>query len=234
MLAAVEVEWGAPPEAVVIWLHGLGADGHDFEGVVPQLGLPDSPGVRFVFPHAPVRPVTINGGMPMRAWYDVCDLDIPAREDEEGIRGSARRIAALIRREEERGIPASRIVLAGFSQGGAVALYAGLRHDERLAGILALSTYLPLAGVLSSEAHGANAAVPILMVHGRDDTVIPLRYGELSAERLRQMGYSVEWRVFSMGHSVCAEELVLVGAWLRRVLSLGARRGQGDRSGHGT
>jgi phospholipase/carboxylesterase len=214
----VEVEPRAPADAAVILLHGLGADGHDFESLVPELRLPASPSVRFVFPHAPIRPVTINGGYRMRAWYDIAGLDRRAPQDERGIRESAASLRALVAREHERGIPSDRIVLAGFSQGGAIALFTGLREPERLAGILALSTYLPLGERLAEEAHPANAAVPIFMAHGTLDPMIPLALAEGSRDLLAAGGHDVEFRTYPMPHSVSAEEVADVRAWLRRVL----------------
>jgi phospholipase/carboxylesterase len=213
-----EVEPPRPADASVILLHGLGADGHDFESLVPELRLPASTAVRWVFPHAPIRPVTINGGCRMRAWYDIVGLDRRSVQDEKGIRESAETARALIARERERGITLDRIVLAGFSQGGAIALFAGLRHPERLAGILALSTYLPLAERLEAEAHPANAAVPIFMAHGTLDPLVPLALGEGSRELLASRGYDVDWRTYPMPHSVSAEEVADMGEWLSRVL----------------
>jgi phospholipase/carboxylesterase len=213
MPEAVEHESGPKPEAAVIWLHGLGADGHDFEPLVPELGLAAAPAVRFVFPHAPVRPVTINMGMRMRAWYDVARLG-GGPEDEAGIRASQAALAALIDRETARGIAPGRVVLAGFSQGGAIALQCGLRHPQRLAGILALSTYLPLAATLAAEASDANRSVPLFMAHGSADEMIALERAERSRDALRTLGYRVEWRVYPMGHAVCAQEVGDIAAWL--------------------
>lgn len=214
----VEVEPSRPADASVILLHGLGADGHDFESLVPELRLPAPAAVRWVFPHAPVRPVTINGGYRMRAWYDILGLDRHAVQDEKGIRESAETARALVARERERGIASDRIVLAGFSQGGAIALFAGLREARRLGGILALSTYLPLADRLDAEAHPANAAVPIFMAHGTLDSLVPLSLGEGSRELLAARGYDVDWRTYPMPHSVSAEEVADVRQWLLRVL----------------
>jgi len=214
----VEIEPSAPADASVVLLHGLGADGHDFESLVPELRLPPSPAIRWVFPHAPVRPVTLNGGYRMRAWYDILGLDRQAAQDERGVRESAEMAAALIRRENERGVPSDRIVLAGFSQGGAIALFAGLRHPERLAGILALSTYLPLDSSLAAEAHPANAAVPIFMAHGRFDPVVPLALGEHTRDLLVARGYDVDWHTYPMQHSLCPEEIDDIRAWLLKVL----------------
>jgi phospholipase/carboxylesterase len=214
----VEVEPRSGAEACVILLHGLGADGHDFESLVPELRLPSSTAVRWVFPHAPVRPVTINGGARMRAWYDIAGLDRRAPQDEAGIRASAEAVRALLARERERGIASDRIVLAGFSQGGAIALFAGLREPARLAGILALSTYLPLADRLGAEAHPANAAVPILMAHGTHDSMVPLALAEGSRTLLLERGYDLDFRTYPMPHSLCAEEVADIREWLLRVL----------------
>jgi phospholipase/carboxylesterase len=216
-LETIDIETGREPRAAVIWLHGLGADGHDFEPIVPELGMPAAaPGVRFVFPHAPLQPVTINGGAVMRAWYDVTG---DGRQDTAGIRASQVRLEALIARERARGVAASSIVLAGFSQGGAIALQAGLRHPERLAGILALSTYLPLPDTLAQEASEANRDLPIFMAHGTQDPLIPLSWAKRSRDQLAALGYTVEWREYPMPHSVCAEEIEDVGRWLRAVLT---------------
>jgi phospholipase/carboxylesterase len=212
-LETIEIETAASPDAAVIWLHGLGADGHDFEPVVPELRLPAELGVRFVFPHAPVRPVTLNMGMRMRAWYDIYQLG-GGREDAEGIRASQALTEGLIARERSRGIAPDRIVLAGFSQGGAIALHTGLRHADRLAGILALSTYLPLSGMLPAEASAANRAAPIFMAHGRFDDVIPIGRARQSRALLEQQGYPVAWHEYSMPHSVCGEEIGDISGWL--------------------
>jgi phospholipase/carboxylesterase len=214
----LELETGAAPDAAVLWLHGLGADGHDFEPVVPMLGLPASLALRFVFPHAPVRPVTINMGMAMRAWYDILQLGGSGPEDEDGIRASQRLLEGLIAREQARGIDASRIVLAGFSQGGAIVLQTGLRHATRLGGILALSTYLPLAKTLADERHRANFEAPIFMAHGTMDDLIPVSWAEASRDALKAIGYPVEWHAYPMGHAVCPEEIEAIGKWLLRVL----------------
>jgi len=211
------------PEASVIWLHGLGADGHDFVPVVPELRLPGSLAVRFVFPHAPPRPVTVNNGMRMRAWYDIVALSASGPQDEAGIRQSAGLLEQYIRREVELGIAADRIVVAGFSQGGAIALHGGLRYPERLAGVLALSSYLPLQDRLAAEAAKANRDVPILMCHGRDDPVLPMQLGAMSRDRLRALGYAVKWKEYRMQHQVCMEEIADIAAWLQgRLSSVGA------------
>ena len=213
----VEVETGAKPGAAVIWLHGLGADGHDFEPLVPALRLPARLAVRFVFPHAPARPVTINMGMRMRAWYDIFQLG-GGIEDEAGIRESQNLLEGLITRERTRGIEARRIVLAGFSQGGAIALQTGLRHPERLAGIMALSAWLPLASTLQAERHAMNADLPIFMAHGSMDEMIGLDRAELSRRRLEALGYSPQFHEYPMGHAVCPEEIADIAAWLGKVL----------------
>jgi phospholipase/carboxylesterase len=216
-LEAVEIETVASPDASVIWLHGLGADGHDFEPVVPELRLPPTLRLRFVFPHAPVRPVTLNMGMRMRAWYDILQLGGGA-EDDVGVRASQGMVEALIERERSRGVAARRIVLAGFSQGGAIALHTGLRHGQRLAGILALSTYLPLAGTLQAERSEANRDVPIFMAHGEFDDIIPLARAQQSRQALAAQGYALQWHSYPMPHSVCGEEIADVSAWLPTVL----------------
>jgi phospholipase/carboxylesterase len=213
----VEHESAPSPDAAVIWLHGLGADGHDFEPVVPQLRLPRELRVRFVFPHAPVRPVTINMGMAMRAWYDILQLG-GGPEDEAGIRDSQALLEALIARECQRGVPARRIVLAGFSQGGAIALHTGLRHAERLAGILALSTYLPLAGTVAAERSAVSGDVPIFMAHGSLDDMIPVDRARQSRLALERLGYKVEWREYPMPHAVCGEEIADIAGWLGAIL----------------
>jgi phospholipase/carboxylesterase len=217
LLDSIEIETGANPERSVVWLHGLGADGNDFVPIVPELDLPDA-AIRFVFPHAPMQPVTINAGMVMRAWYDISDAAI-RREDERGVRASQARVEALIEREKSRGTPASRLVLAGFSQGGAIALQTGLRHRERLAGIMALSSYLPLADQLAAEAAGANKSVPVFMAHGNQDPIVVPERAIRSREVLEGLGYAVEWHEYRMPHSVCAEEVTDLSAWLRRVLA---------------
>lgn len=234
-LQTVEVEPDGPADATVVLMHGLGADGHDFETLVFELRLPQASRIRWVFPHAPVRPVTLNGGMPMRAWFDIIGLDRRSEEDDVGIRESGEGIAALVRRERERGIRPERIVLAGFSQGGAMALFTALRESERIAGVLALSTYLPLARTLESEAHEANRGVPILMAHGSFDPVVPLALGEASRDALGSLGYDVDWRTYPMPHSLCAEEVEDIREWLMRVLpvreSVPTSKGAGPAGG---
>jgi phospholipase/carboxylesterase len=219
VLETLELETGPSPKAAVIWLHGLGADGHDFEPIVPELDLPDALAVRFVFPHAPMQPVTINGGMVMRAWYDVRHDAGARREDEPGVRASQQRIEALIAREKARGVPASRLVLAGFSQGGAMALHTGVRHGERLAGIMALSCFLPLADRVAAEGSATNRDVPIFLAHGTHDPVIPLARARQAHEALTRLGYPVEWHEYPMPHAVCDAEIRDIGAWLTRRLA---------------
>lgn len=216
LLDAIEIETGPKPESGIIWLHGLGADGRDFESIVPELDLPAEP-IRFVFPHAPVRPVTINAGMAMRAWYDIRDAEI-RREDEAGVRASQELVEALIAREKERGVKAGRLVLAGFSQGGAIALQTGLRHPERVAGIMALSCYLPLAESLAAEAADANRGTSIFMAHGVADPIVPIARARQSRGLLERLGYPVLWHEYDMPHSVCIEEIADIGAWLRQVI----------------
>jgi len=219
MIPPLEIETGPQPRGSVIWLHGLGADGHDFAPIVPQLGIPPSVPVRFIFPHAPEMPVTINRGYVMPAWYDISHPDLAAGEDESGIRASQQSIVELIERERQRGIPAARIVLAGFSQGGAIALHTALRYADTLGGIIALSTYLPLKASLPAEAAAANRSCAIFMAHGRMDNVIPLSRGVQSRDFLLDCGYALEWHEYAMAHSVCEEEIADIGAWLNRVLS---------------
>ena len=218
LLESLEIETAANPEAAVIWMHGLGADGHDFEPIVPELRGPARSGIRFVFPHAPLRPVTINQGHVMRAWYDVRALAGVRREDEAGVRQSARQIEALVARERQRGIAPGRLVLAGFSQGGAMALHVGLRYPDRLAGVLALSCYLPFAGTLAAEMSPANRDVPIFWGHGVHDPMIPLAMAEQSREQVAALAYPIEWHQYPIPHSVCAEEIADVARWLGRVL----------------
>jgi phospholipase/carboxylesterase len=209
---AVEIETGPRPQAAVIWLHGLGADGHDFEPIVPELEL-QLP-VRFVFPHAPVRPVTINQGLRMRAWYDIFQFG-GGPEDAAGVHASQKLVEDLI---EQQRLPSDRIVLAGFSQGGAIVLHTALRHRERLAGVLALSTYVPLAATLAAERAAANAELPIFMAHGQYDDIIPLERAEQSRRLLESLGYPVRWRAYPMPHSVCAPEIADISSFLGAIL----------------
>lgn len=213
----VEVQTGVRPDAAVIWLHGLGADGHDFEPVVPALRLPARLAVRFVFPHAPLRAVTLNMGMAMRAWFDIVELG-GHHQDEAGIRASQALLDALVERELARGIAARRIVLAGFSQGGAIALQTGLRHPQRLAGVMALSTWLPLADSLAAERHPANHDVPIFMAHGRQDEMVDIRLAQHSRDLLLGLGYALQWHDYPMDHAVCPQEIEAIGDWLAQLL----------------
>ena len=215
-LETIEIETAPDPRASVIWMHGLGADGNDFAPLADEIELPI--GVRYIFPHAPMMPVTINGGYVMRAWYDISDTAI-RREDEAGVRASQRSVEVLLAREKSRGIAASRIVLAGFSQGGAIALQTGLRHGERLAGIMALSTYVPLADRLAAEANPANREVPIFMAHGTADPMIALARAKESRDLLQRRDYAIEWHEYRMEHSVCPQELDDIAGWLGRVLA---------------
>lgn len=212
----VEVETGENPSGSVIWLHGLGADGHDFEPVVPELRLPVSLPLRFVFPHAPVRPVTVNGGMAMRAWYDIVSLDAAGRADEKGIRESSTILDALIEREVDRGIPEQRIVIAGFSQGGAIVLHNALQTERRLAGLMALSTYIALPDAIDAQA-ARNTALPVFMAHGTMDPMVPFAGGKRSRDRLEAIGFTVEWHEYPMAHAVCPQEIADIRAWLLRV-----------------
>jgi phospholipase/carboxylesterase len=219
LLPSVEIETGPQPKATVLWLHGLGADGHDFEPIVPALVRPGERALRFVFPHAPVQPVTINGGMAMPAWYDILGFDRHAGQDEKGIRASDSAVRALIRRENERGIATDRIVLAGFSQGGAISLFTGTRLQEKLAGIMGLSCYMLLGPTLAAERSDANASTPIFMGHGLNDPIVDVRLGEETRRSLEAAGYRVQWHTYPMPHSVCPEEVEHIAAWLRRVLA---------------
>ena len=221
LLETVEI---GPADAryTVLWLHGLGANGHDFEPIVPELGLPATAPVRFVFPHAPPQPVTLNGGMVMPAWYDIYGLSVGTPQDERGLDRAAEWIGDLIEREAQRGVPAGRLVLAGFSQGGAVALHAGLRFSSGLAGILGLSTYLPLRDHLAQARAAANRDTPVFLAHGEQDPVLAMELGAASRDALEALGYSVEWQAYAMAHEVCLEEIRDIGAWLTRVLALPA------------
>jgi phospholipase/carboxylesterase len=222
LLETVEIETGDKPTAAVIWMHGLGADGNDFVPIVQELELTGAPPIRFVFPHAPMQPVSINNGYVMRAWYDIKwgDLEGGSKQaDERGVRASQAAIEALIDRELGRGIDAGALVLAGFSQGGAIALQTALRYPKTLAGVMALSTYLPLAESFAAERAQANASMPVFIAHGTDDGVVPYQMGLASRDLLVQQGYSVEWHEYPMQHSVCLEEIAHIGAWLARVLA---------------
>ncbi|KQP49979.1 alpha/beta hydrolase [Pseudorhodoferax sp. Leaf274] len=218
LLDAIQIESAPSPTAAVIWLHGLGASGDDFAAIVPELDLSGCAPIRFVFPHAPVMPVTINNGFEMPAWYDIFAPDLVRREDAAGIARSELAIEALIAHEVARGIPANRIVLAGFSQGCAMTLHTGLRHPQRLAGLMALSGYLPLAGNLAAERHPANFGTPIFMAHGTADPVVVLPRAEESRAALQALGYAVQWHTYPMPHSVHPREIADISAFLRQVL----------------
>lgn len=215
LLSCVEVNPKKDPTATVIWMHGLGADGYDFESIVPALQLPEDLPIRFVFPHAPVRPVTINLGMEMRAWFDIIAIDINAEQDAKGMQQSEKLIQELIKRENDRGIPSDRIILAGFSQGGAMALHIGLRYFEKLAGIIALSTFLPLADLLIREASSVNRRIPIFMAHGTVDPIVPFQFAKYSCEHLKELGYPVDWHTYPMQHLTCAAEVEDISKWIK-------------------
>ena len=217
-LTTLEIEPQSKARFSVIWMHGLGADAHDFEPIVRELKLPEEAGIRFVFPNAPVRPVTINGGMAMRAWYDILSMDLPRLEDEPGVNESETAIRALIEIEGRRGIAPDRVLLAGFSQGGAMALHTALRYPDRLAGILALSCYVPLAGAFKQQRNANNLDLPIFLAHGKQDGVIPINYGRAAADRLVSLGYRPEWHEYNMAHEVCLNEIGDIAAWLKRVV----------------
>lgn len=219
-LPPIEIEVHGTPQASIIWLHGLGADGHDFEMLLPELHWPENLPTRFIFPHAPVQAVTINGGMRMRAWYDIYSLEPGMREDESGIRASAQGIRDLIDHEIQRGIPPERILLAGFSQGGAIVLHSGMRYPQRLAGILALSTYLPLPHALATERSTAAQNTPVLMLHGTQDNVVPLSLAERSRQALNSAGIDLDWKNYPMGHTLCLDEIHDIRAWLTERLSV--------------
>jgi phospholipase/carboxylesterase len=214
MLPTVEIETGQTPDASIIWLHGLGADGHDFEPVVPQLALPETLALRFVFPHAPSMPVSLNGGYIMPAWYDIRHTDLGIEHDGPGIARSARQIRLLIEQEQMRGVAAGRIIVAGFSQGAAMALHVGLTHPEGLAGIVALSGYLLQREALASSRSQANRDTPVLMAHGIDDAVVPYALGEKARDALTAWGHDVQWHSYPMGHHVCTEEIHAIGRWI--------------------
>jgi phospholipase/carboxylesterase len=214
VLPCVEIETAPKPRYAVIWLHGLGADGHDFEPIVPELVDRAWPALRFVFPHAPVRPITINGGMAMRAWYDISGQEIAQRQDEVGIRASIGLLGELIEHEVARGVPSENILLAGFSQGGAIVLCGGVRYPQKLGGIIALSTYLPIAEKTGAEASAANRDIPIFMAHGMYDPVIPMPLATMSRDHLRQDGYTIAWHDYPMAHQICAEEIAELKRWI--------------------
>lgn len=217
LLEAIEIETAPDPDMAVIWMHGLGADGGDFVPIVQELELTDCPPIRFVFPHAPTMPVTVNNGYVMRAWYDILGPDLVLREDEAGLRLSEAAIGRLIAAQVARGIPSERIILAGFSQGCAMALQVGLRYPDKLGGLLCLSGYLPLAGSTASELSSANRGIPIFMAHGQSDSVIPIDRAVASRNILASLGYDIDWHDYPMPHSVCPEEIDDIGAWFQRV-----------------
>ena len=218
-LDCIELTSGPAPRASIIVLHGLGADGNDFVPIAQELDLTAVGDVRFVLPHAPTRPVTINGGMRMRAWYDITGSELVRREDEAGLRASQALVEGLIAREVERGVPAARIVLMGFSQGCAMTLLTGLRHGARLAGLVALSGYLPLADKTAAERAPANADLPIFMAHGQADPMIPLQRAVASRDALRALGHALQWHEYPMGHAVCPQEIADLNRWLLQVLA---------------
>lgn len=218
LLPCVTVAPASEHKATVIWLHGLGADGHDFEPIVPELKLPAELGVKFIFPHAPVIPVTINGGYQMRAWYDIRNADLSQREDETGVRQSAQQVEQLIQHEIEQGIPADRIILAGFSQGGAIALHLATRLDKKLAGIIALSTYLTVPDKLADEKSDANLTTSIFMAHGQQDAVVPMQRSQYSAKVLEDNGFKVQWSDYPMPHAVCLEEIQALGKYIETAI----------------
>jgi len=218
LLEHVQIETSDNPEVAVIWLHGLGADGHDFVPIVRELDLSGLPGIRFIFPHARTMPVTINNGYVMRAWYDITGAELVRREDEAGLRASQQEVEAFIAREKARGIPASRIILAGFSQGCAMTIQTGLRHPETLAGMICLSGYVPLADKLGAERTEASLATPIFMAHGRHDNVVPFSRAQASHDVLVELGYQVEWHEYTMQHSVCLEEVQDLSRFFKKVL----------------
>ncbi len=213
-LETIVTETGSPITAAIIWLHGLGADGYDFANIVPQLQLPANIGLRFIFPHAPLLPVTINNGIIMRAWYDIYRLGDLSKEDEDGLKSSQKAIEGLIQQQQQIGIPSNKIFLAGFSQGGAVALYTGLRYPSPLGGILALSTYLPLAQHLNREAKEENRKISIWLGHGKQDIVVPFFLAEKTRDLLQQAGYKLAWHWYSIGHQICPDEIIDIGKWL--------------------
>ena len=219
LLDNIEIETAPNPTAAIIWMHGLGADGNDFVPLVQELDLAGLAGIRFVFPHANTMPVTINNGYVMRAWYDILGTDLVRREDEAGLRASQQQVEALIEREKARGIPASRIILAGFSQGCAMVLQTGLRHPETLAGLMCLSGYVPLSASVPTERTTQSLATPVFMVHGLHDGVIPIARATQSRDLLKSMGYQVEWHEYVMQHSLCQDEIEHIGAWLKKVLA---------------
>ena len=222
LLPCIEIEPAEQATATVIWLHGLGADGNDFAGIVPALNLPESAAIRFIFPHAPERPVTVNNGWVMRAWYDILEMNISRKVDTASLLESAEQISDLVRRETDRGIPAERIVLAGFSQGGAVAYQAGLAYPQPLAGILALSTYVPCEQSLREALQPDNRALPVMIAHGSQDDVVPAQLGEAAIELLKELGFAPQWRTYPIDHSVSLDEISMISSWLKNVLNIKA------------
>lgn len=218
LLEHVQIDTADNPDISVIWLHGLGADGNDFVPIVRELDLSGLPGIRFIFPHARTIPVTVNGGYVMRAWYDITGAELVRREDENGLRASQKEVEAFIAREKARGIPASRIILAGFSQGCAMTIQTGLRHPEKLGGMICLSGYVPLSSKLPTERTQESLATPIFMAHGRHDNVVPFNRAEMSHDLLVSLGYDVEWHAYAMQHTVCLDEVQHLSAWLKKVL----------------
>lgn len=218
MLDSIILETSPHPDAAIIWLHGLGADGHDFESIVPELNLPETLRIRFIFPHAPSMPVTVNGGYVMPAWYDISGGGVLAGEDEKGLRRSQQQIIELIEAEKKKGIPANRIILAGFSQGGAMTLFSGLRYPQKLAGLMVLSGYLPLSEALTAEMSEANAKTAIFMAHGKQDSVVPFEGARISKEFLLKRGIPVEWHEYTMAHSLHPQEIRDISAWIQKVL----------------
>ena len=218
LLEHIQIETNDDPEIAIIWMHGLGADGNDFVPIVRELDLAGLPGIRFIFPHANTMPVTISNGYVMRSWYDITGLELGRREDENGLRASQKEIEAFIEREKARGIPASRIILAGFSQGCAMAIQTGLRHAEPLAGLLCLSGYVPLSANVATERNDASKSTPIFMAHGRYDNVVPFNRAEASRDLLVSLGYQLEWHEYTMQHTLCLEEVQHISAWLKKVL----------------
>ena len=219
LLECVEVNPGKRPVASIIWLHGLGAHGSDFEPIVPELRMPETMPIRYVFPHAPMRPVTLNGGMVMRAWFDILGAGFPRRVDMDGFLESVSHLERLIENEHREGVPTERIVVAGFSQGGSIALHTGLRYEKPLAGILALSTYLPTLDSLARERCQANSRIPVMMAHGTMDPMVPMENALTARDALVELGTPVEWSEYPMGHAVCPEEIEAVRSWLLRILS---------------
>lgn len=218
-LTTIEITTKKDVCSSIIWMHGLGADAHDFEPIVPELNLSEQPGIRFIFPNAPIQPVTVNGGMEMRAWYNILSIDLPRSEDHDGIYISQQAINKIIENEEQRGIPANKIVLAGFSQGGAMALYTGLLYEKELAGIIALSCYIPAFHKLKNALRSLNTNIPIFMAHGKYDNVIPFHYGEDSFQSLKTLNYLVSWYSYNMGHEVCREEILDIASWIKKILN---------------